>query len=327
MRLVRVELSRFRARVLLWCVSAGMVGLAVVLVLTGWSSTRPPNAAELRDARTYYEQALEDWKDNGDQMLADCLDQQSQDPDPKADYGCSSMEPKLEQYLPYTPTLGDDGISRIREISLAVVLASALMAVSFVAAEFSTGAISNWLTFAPRRGRVYVSKVVAALLGVVPVAALTVLVAAGGTVLAFRTNGLADDVPAPVWHRLLDTSLRLLALAPMAALLGAALAFLLRHTAAVLGTLVGWAVLWEGIVGNTVSWARPYTLTLSINAWVRGGTNYSVEDCSTRDDAGMLQCTWVDKHLGMAQAGWQLVGVAVVLALVALVVFRRRDVG
>ena len=73
------------------------------------------------------------------------------------------MEPQLENWL------GGGAVLRPRHLRACsrrsrslFVLAPLLLAGSFVSAEFSTGSIGNWLTFAPRRVRVYLSKVLAA---------------------------------------------------------------------------------------------------------------------------------------------------------------------
>jgi len=328
MNLLRVELSRFYARVLLWCVSGGLILVSLFVGFVAWNSSTPPSAAEVEQARSYYDQAVKDWAETGDQQIKDCEDSEAQakQDDPTADYGCDTMAPKLEYYLPYTPTLDSDGTRYLGQTSLAVVLAIGLMSVSFVAAEFSSGAIGNWLTFAPRRTPVFVSKLGAALIGSLPATILALAVAAGGVILAFSAHGLLDAATGEQWATFRDTALRILVLAPIAAASGVALAFLLRHTAAVLGVVIGWAVLWEGLLGSLVQSLRPYTIVFDIAAWVEGGTTYYVNDCSVRNDDGTFGCRTIEHTLHMTQAGLQLGGLVVVLVVVALLVFRRRDV-
>ncbi|MBD8059896.1 ABC transporter permease subunit [Cellulomonas sp. JH27-2] len=326
MNLLRVELARFYARVLLWCVAVGLFVVSGLVVFDAWHSSRPPSAAAVAEAQTFYEQQLKDFEENGEQMVADCKDQQSQDPDPKADYGCDQMKPKLEYYLPYTPSFAGEGVRSLGNISMAILLVAGLMGTSFVAAEFASGAISNWLTFAPRRVPVFASKLGAAFLGVLPAVILAVGVTAGGIVLAYSSHGLLDGVTDAAWAGFRDTSLRLLAVGPIAAVAGAALAFLLRHTAAVLGVVIGWAVVWEGLLRSLIPTLQPYTVVLDVTAWVQGGTTYSVEDCGVRAPDGSMTCEYVEHTLHMTQAGLQLGGLVVVLVVVALLVFRRRDV-
>lgn len=327
-RLVRVELTRFFARILLGCVAVGLVVVSGLIVVEAWHSSAPPSAAALADAQTYYEQGLADWQDNHEQYEADCLDQLQQAKDNGDDttgWTCDNPAPRLQDYVNANPPFADAGESKLGALATPLVLGPALMAVSFVAAEFATGAISNWLTFAPRRNRVYLSKVVAAVLGVVPVVLLSTAVAAVGIWLAYRSHGTIGDLGSHGYRPYVDTALRLVALGLAFAAGGAALAFLLRHTAAVLGVVIGWAVVWEGVIGNTIEGMRPYTLSFDILAWVQGGASYYTNSC-VRGVGGGFECTSVEHVVSMSQAGWQLGGVVVGLVLVAWLVFRRRDV-
>ncbi|RHA38317.1 ABC transporter permease subunit [Cellulomonas rhizosphaerae] len=327
-RLVRVELARFFARILVWCVAVGLVAVSGLIVLDAWRSSSPPSAADLADAQTYYEQSLADWEANNDQYEADCLDQLQQAKDNGDDttgWTCDYPAPSLQDFVNADPPFAEAGQGKLSNLAIPLVLAPSLMAVSFIAAEFATGAISNWLTFAPRRNRVYWSKVVAAVLGVAPAVLVSTAVAAFGIWLAYRSHGTIGDLGPHGYRPYVDTSLRLVALGLGFAAGAAALAFLLRHTAAVLGAVIGWAVVWEGVIGSAVSGMRPYTLSFDIVAWVQGSASYYVDECSRAED-GTMQCVGVEQVTHMTQAGLQLGGVVVALVLVAWVVFRRRDV-
>jgi len=327
-RLVGVELSRFFARILLWCVAVGLLAVSGLVVVEAWRSSSPPSAADIATAQGYYEENLAYWQDNHEKDEADCLEQLQAAKDAGDDttgWTCEMPAPSLQDFLGSNATFAEAGQGKLGALAIPLVLGPSLMAVSFIAAEFATGAISNWLTFAPRRNRVYVSKILAAILGVVPVVLVSTAVAAVGIWLAYRSHGTIGDLGPDGYRPYVDTALRLVALGVGFAAGAGALAFLLRHTAAVLGAVIGWAVVWEGVVGNAVSGMQPYTLTLNILAWAQGGASYYVEEC-TRDAAGMVQCSGVEQVLHMTQAGWQLAGVVVALVLVAWVVFRRRDV-
>src|SRR5690606_27454964 len=102
-----------------------------------------------------------------------------------------------------------------------------------------TGAISTWLSFEPRRVRVYTSKLLAAALGVLPVVVLAVAVFIAGSTLVARHFDLAGTMTGADRQDIAWMGLRVVGLAAMAALVGAALGVLLRHTAAVLGLGVG----------------------------------------------------------------------------------------
>ena len=170
-----------------------------------------------------------------------------------------------------------------------------------MAAEFSTGSIGNWLTFAPRRVRVFLSKMLAAALAIVPVAAVAVGLVLGGSWLFYRhfdtleAAAVETDLSSPV-----HVALRIVALAPVVALIGAGLGFLVRHTAAVLGTLLGWLVLVEAILANQVQSLRPWTLTTNVSAWVEGGTEYFISECTT--SATGQSCAYAPHFLSQTHA-------------------------
>ncbi|WP_421742966.1 ABC transporter permease subunit [Cellulomonas sp.] len=330
-RLLRVELDRFASRAL---IRAGVVAVLVICcfaVVSAWNAAAPPSQAEQDQARVYYEQALTDWEQNGEQYIADCraqeeADKETADDPGLVDYGCDEMTaPKLQDWIGGAPSFGRDTAALLTSLSLLLVLAPVLLAGSFVSAEFSTGSIANWLTFAPRRVRVYLSKVLAAGLGIIPVAAVGVAIVLGGSWLAYRNfdtiNAEAStDLDSPV-----AVALRLVALTPVVAVLGAALGFLARHTAAVLGVVLGWVVLVEGILVNWVQALRPWTLTLNISAWVSGSAPYWTQECTTT--ASGRSCQSVEHVLSQTQGAVYLLVVTAVVAGVALLVFRRRDVG
>lgn len=330
-RLLRVELDRFASRTL---IRVGVVAVLVIscfAVVSAWNSASPPSQAEQDQARVYYEQALTDWEQNGEQYVADCRAQEETDrataEDPAmVDYGCDDMTaPELAQWIPARPTFDRDTVVLLTSVSALFVLAPVLLAASFVSAEFSTGSIGNWLTFAPRRVRVYLSKVVAAALAVVPVALVAVAIVLGGSWAAYRhfdtiNAGASTDLGSPI-----AVALRIVALTPVTAVIGAALGFLARHTAAVLGVVLGWLVLVETILVNWVQHLQPWTLGLNVSAWVSGGATYFTLECTTT--ASGRSCQSVEHVLSQTQGAVYLLVLTAVVAGVALLVFRRRDVG
>jgi ABC-2 type transport system permease protein len=329
-RLLWVELDRFASRTLI------RLGVVAVLVICGlatfsaWQTAAPPSQAERDQAQTYYEHALADWEKTGEQQVADCKEAEAAEKDASGnvdtDYGCDSMEPQLENWLGPAPSFDRDTTALLTTLSALFVLAPLLLAGSFISAEFSTGSIGNWLTFAPRRVRVYLSKVLAAGLAIIPVTAVGVGLVLAGSWLSygyFDTLGAGatgTGVSSPV-----HVALRVVALAPVIALAGAALGFLARHTAAVLGIVLAWLVLVEGILASQVQALRPWTVATNVSAWVAGGNDYYLTQCTT--SAGGQVCEYVPHFLPQTQAAAYLGAFALVVALAALLVFRRLDVG
>ena len=336
-RLLGVELRRFASRTLLWVVALGLVAVAAFGAFTAWEASRPPSAAQEAALRADFDRAVAEWEENGDQWLAECRESEeaeraAQEDLPaeervEIDYGCDQMAvPRWEDWggSPSSFAFTFPG-SFVQQATL-YLLAALVMATSFVAAEFSTGAMGNWLTFAPRRGQVFTSKVLGATLGVLPSAAVALAVTIGASWFAYSLNGALGEVTGEVWTEIASIALRVLALSAVAAVIGASLAFVLRHTAAVLGAVIAWAVVVEGIVANGLVQAlRPYSLILAIQAWVAGGTTYWRQVC-TRDARGGQSCEGIEETVSMAQGAIEIGIVALLLVLVAALVFRRRDV-
>ena len=233
------------------------------------------------------------------------------------------------------PKLEDFGkpLSNFSALSSDILLVAGLLlafvgfvvGAGFMAAEFSTGWIGLWLTFEPRRMRVYASKLAAVCLGLIPVTIAVLSLLTAGTWLIVEHFGSTADTTAAVWGDLGRMAARSVGLALTAAAVGAASGALLRHTAAVLGVAMGYLVLIEGILGSLVQASRPWLLQLNITAWLQHGATYMVEKCVT-DSRGIYSCTGVDKVLSFGHAAAYLcVLVAFIVALAALV-FRRRDV-
>ena len=330
-RLLRVELDRFASRTL---IRLGVIGVLVVCCLalaSAWSTASPPSQAELDQARVYFEQSRADWEENGEQYVADCraqeeADKETADDPGMIDYGCDQMQaPQLADWMGGAPSFERDTAVLLTSVSILFVLASLLLAGSFVSAEFSTGSIGNWLTFAPRRVQVYLSKVLAAALAIIPVAAVGVGIVLGGSWLVYRYfDTLGEASAGPGSGSPVETALRLVALTPVVAVVGAALGFLARHTAAVLGVVVGWVVLVEALLVGRVQELRPWTMALNVSAWVQGGAPYYTQTCTTT--ATGRSCEGVEHVLSQTHGGLYLLVAAAVVAGAALLVFRWRDV-
>jgi len=326
-RLLRVELRRFRHRITLWLVAGGLVAVAVLTVGSAWSWAVPPTDEELAQRQQFYEQSLADWEEHGEEMVADCREQEAaaRTTQPDVDFGCDMMAPRLEDYLGSQLTFADSGLGLVEQMMLPIAFAAGLMAASFVGAEASSGSLGTWLTFAPRRVPVYLSKLGAAVLGVLPPTVLALAVATGGGWAVFAVHGTVGDAGAEVWTRILQADGRLVVVAVVAAVLGVALAFLVRHTAAVLGVVVGWAVVVEGLLRNLVPAVAPMTAQVNLAAWASAGTEYGTTECRTGVD-GMQVCDWVSHEVSMTHGGLLLAAAAVVVTVVSVLVLRVRDV-
>lgn len=326
-RLVRVELTRFRSRVLLWCVAGGLVLISGALVVLAWTDSRPPSDTALAQQRASYEQAVADWEEHGEEWLADCekgeAEEQERQDDPSIDFFCEDMEPSWDSFS-WQATFADQAPSYIGTLLMPLALGALLMGVSFVAAEISTGALGTWLTFVPRRTRVYLSKLAAVAVGVLPSALLATGLVLVGSWLAYLGHDAMGATTSATWEGLLHTSGRMLVAVVLLAVVGVAIGALTRHTAAGLG-----AIAVVGILDQMVTALRPalspWSPLFALRAWVQGGAEYGVNVCEPAED-GTIQCEWIAHTVTQTHAGIVLAVVAVALTVVALLVFRRRDV-
>jgi ABC-2 type transport system permease protein len=327
MRLTRVELRRLFSRRLTSIAILGALVIAGLLLFGSYQSAKPLTGAELGQQRAQFDQAHKDWVANGEQQRKDCLATltEAQKTDPKSVNPCNQMEPRWANWGKPVAKFSEVMPGVLRDGSYLLTFVSFLAGAGFVAAEFSSGSIASWLTFEPRRLRVYSSKLGAAGLGLLPLAvALLALLTAGAWLIVGHFASTAGTTPK-VWGNLAQIGGRATALAVAGALTGAAMGVLFRHTAAVLGVAVGYLVLVEGIFGQALQGSQPWLLRLNFNAWLQHGTKYYISSCTT-DAPGNYACQGVEKILTFGHSSAYL-GVLVVLIVgFAALVFRRRDV-
>lgn len=265
-------------------------------------------------------------------MVEECRQQQAAERDRSGDqtldFGCDaqSQTPTLEQMgivLPVADTI-TEGIITVGALVLAFV--ALLVGAGFVGAEFGSGSMGQWLTFQPRRLRVAASKLAAAAVGGTALAALGLVLANLGARMVAVVNRPDSDLQLPeappLGEPLWALGLRTLALALGAGVVGAALALLLRHTAAVIGLVLGFAVVVEGIVVQSFLQGRlqQWSVLKNIEAFIDKGTTYFAETCSA------TECQQAQQTLTYTHGWVYLLCVLVLVVLVGLVAFRRRDV-
>lgn len=329
MRLLAVEVRRLRARSLLVALVLVAVGIIGLVLAGAWMSARPLSPAQLEEAQRQYELAAADWEEHGEEMIADCREQEEREEELTGidqDFGCDTMTaPQEEWFIPQSTELAETFGTLLGGTAMLVVLVALVLGTTSTAAEMSTGSMSTWLTFVPQRLRVLSSKVGAAVVVAVPVAVLLLAVLITGLYVVHAAQGALGDLDADVWADVAWTCLRITVLSAVIAGVGAALGVLLRHTAAVLGVVVGWVLVVEGILGGLVPRLSPFLVRTGVAGVVNDGTSYWVNECEVTADGTMCQGTEVFVSVGQSVL---VVAVVTVLVLgVTAVVFRRRDVG
>jgi len=326
-RLLGVELRRLFSRRLVILAMAGAVAVSALLLLGVWQSSQPMSAEAREQATAAYESQLADWEENGEQMMAQCREDEEREREASGqdvDFRCEDMEPQKEWYFYTAPPLQDSLPGVLTGASYQVLFLAFLVGATFTAAEVSTGSLGNWLTFEPRRTRVYASKLLAAAVGVLPVTAVLLAAVVAGAWGIAGSFGLAEGMTARHWSDTGATALRILALSALVAAVAAALGFLLRHTAAVLGVAVGYVAVVELMLKGFLGRFQPWMVVKNVEGWVERGATYYVNVCTT--DANGTACEFTEKSLAYGHSVTYVLALTVLLVLAGALVFRRRDV-
>lgn len=199
-------------------------------------------------------------------------------------------------------------------------LAALMIAGSFIGAEFSSGSISNWLSFVPRRIPVFGSK----LLTIGVFSALFSGACGALTLGAAVVLARAHDVPLEQIAKLTAMTARGLIPAVALAVIGFCVGLIARHTAAAIGVLLGYLFLWfvRNALLAELPWAQkltPWTPEGNLSAVVGNGSTYGVViDEQTYET--------VERHISLAHGIGYWAVVVGVLAVITGLIFRRRDV-
>jgi ABC-2 type transport system permease protein len=323
-RLFRAELLRIRSRRLTWVALGAVLVVVVLTQLAVFFSVRPLSAEELDQSRVQFEQAQQDYQQNKaeyDRQAQQCRD------DGGSEEECNYFVPRQEDYVARSVATFSEAASLAVTVTVFVTALSLLfLSASLVGADFSTGALSNWLSFIPERTKVYVSKLVAIVLaGAVATAVLggLALALAGlATVLAGGDVQGVEPGAAMVGRGVL--------VGVVAVLLGFGIAMLTRHTIAAVGAVL--AYLFLSFVYNIVSFAVPAVQGLqgglpenhALALLNNGHTYYTFVNEPTA--SGEFEERPIEHTITMAEAGVYWAVLLGVLVAVTLVVFRRRDV-
>lgn len=313
MHLIRAEIARYRSRRLVWIGLLAIVVAVAAYQLVFASEVQPPSAAQRAEAEQYVRQDQLDWDQNHEQYEKDCVDSGMSAAD------CAYPRPTVDNYL-YVVEF-DEAASVSLLLGVAVSgLGLFLISASFIGAEMSTGAIGNWLSFVPQRGKVFTAKLVVTALAAAATGALAIALTLSADVVIARTFGVATTgLPT-----LIDQGLRSLIVIAGLAILGYCIGLLTRHTAAAIGVILGYVVVWyaRAIASSspTVAGLTPWFPETNISAIINHGTKYQVPVVK------LNEIEYVERSLSFNQGlTYWLVLLAVAIA-VSVVVFRRRDV-
>ncbi len=311
MRLFRVELRRFLSRRAIIVVMV-LGGLACGAIAAGiLYETRPPSAADLAGAQRDVDQINQDRFTQ--RRLDRCVEKTGEVERCERRWLLTVDEYFYREKL--SPAQFKGWLIPMAGVAAAVAF---LLGATFVGADFSSGSVGTQLLFEPNRLKVWAAKAGAAAVGSAAFAALT-LALTNGVIWFFAKSwdrpfrdGLGGD-----WSAALG---RGVVLASAAAVGGYALVTLARHTAAALGVLAVYGIAGEAVLRNVWTGSEKWLFSNHVLAWVGGDFKRQVYvECFQGCPPVILNFTkpFAATYMGL---------VLLVVALISLLVFRRRDV-
>lgn len=305
MRLLAAEANRLLSRRMIWAVVAGIIATAGLVGVTGYFSMRPPSAADVQQQQQMR-----------DQFLADCTASGTSAAD------CAQQIKGMVQEVPTHDSVMKNADAMSGTIGGFLAL---LLGASFIGAEYRSGALGNWLTFVPQRGRVFAAKAITVAAAALAIGVLAVGAAALVTTLILRFYYPTIALDAHT----LEQAARAALVVMVQGLVGFVAALVARHTIAALGVMFGASII-EQILGGVAmtvrgaDWLMPLLPTSNVNAFVQNGYTYQLLNMTNTAQGSEVHFT--DKLLPFVN-GAAYVGIGTLIVLVgALLVFRRRDV-
>jgi ABC-2 type transport system permease protein len=322
--LVRAELLRIRSRRLTWVALGAVLVVILLTQLAVYSSVRPLTAGELAESRSAFEQAQQDYAQNKaeyDRQEQQCRDEGGTEEE------CDYFEPRQEDYVARSVSTFSQAADLAVTVTVFLAALSLLfLSASLVGADFSSGAMANWLSFLPERTKVYVSKLVAAVLAGAVLTGVLSALALGLTTVVTRIAGAEVEQSGAAWAMVGRGVL----VGVVAVLLGFGIAMLTRHTIAAVGAVL--AYLFLSFVYNILIFLVPAVQGLqgvlpenqALALLNRGHTYVTYVNEAT--SSGQFEQRPVEHTITMVESGLYWLVLLGALVAVTLVVFRRRDV-
>ncbi|HZM76617.1 MAG TPA: ABC transporter permease subunit [Candidatus Limnocylindrales bacterium] len=231
---------------------------------------------------------------------------------------CESLKPRAvpEEYLYGVFTFAHEIKNLIYFLTAFLALFGFLVAASSIGSELHSGSVVNLLLWRPNRTAVLGAKLGVALGFVAVVSVVFTLVYIGTFYgLAAWVGWVGHTEDRGFWIDLILVCMRGITLALVLSAIGFAIATIGRHTAAALGSLIGYIIVWElGArlivetlnVDNSNTSRDQWFLASHVIAWMSGRDGYSL---TTFADATMT-----------------LAVIVAALTALAFISFRRRDI-
>ena len=318
-RLIWAEVTRLLSR--------RLTGIAMIVILLGVAGYQlvvndalsAPSGDELAAAERSYQQAHQDWAAGREQYETECRDTGAP-PDE-----CVIPEPTLAEFTGDSTPFKEATSVALRLSTLFVALVTFTIAASFIGAEYTSGSITNWLTFVPRRSHVFWSKLLAVAGFAVLLGTLAATLVLGGSLMLARVHG--SDIEAI--PELAGVGVRGVLSVVVLAVLGFCVGLLTRHTAGAIGILLAALVVCFvriGVLGSQ-AWAQritPWTPEGNIGALIDKGYNYAVPVEMVTPDGVTVELVEGVVSLTHGLVYWSIILTLVIMG--SLLIFRHRDV-
>jgi ABC-2 type transport system permease protein len=318
-RLIGAEINRLRSRRFTIITLLAVLMILSIFQLQVNADVKPPSAAEVSANQAQYERDLQEWEQHHEEWEQQCVDAGQ----PKEQ--CAAVAPTKENYgLQAVPFSVIAQIGSLLAIYL-TGLAMFLVAASFIGAEFTTGAIANWLSFVPRRIPVFASKLITVATFALLVSGLaSAFVVAMAALLTSVHGGEVSGLQAR-----LSMAGRGVAVAGALAVVGFCMGLITRHTAAALGVLLGYLFVW--FIRNAVlaeqAWAQrltPWAPEANLAAIVNNGFQYATPVKKLTE--GGLSVEYLQREVSVVHGAVYWTVLLAGLIFLALLIFQRRDV-
>lgn len=313
MNLIKAETSRLLARRVTWIALALALAGCALALLGNWSGIQPISEQTKAQIAHDYEQYRQDWEQHKEDFCG-------------TDEACLNAPMSIDQYGPRALTFNQSVNNMASAASYFSFLAALVLGASLLAAEFATGSITNLLSFVPNRTAVLRAKLLVTAAASAVLGAVIIALAVGGATVEYLVaQGVTNTIGA---EEAMQLAGRGIALAVIGGVLGCTLAVVLRHTAAVVGVVLGYAF-FQGLLGAFIRLIKAPALLAYLpenNLSVILSGQYTIQYypdqvVATSEPIRPIEIALTWQH-GLVYWGALLGG----LVLTAWYLFKRRDV-
>ena len=311
----RSELLRARSRRLVPMMLVGGVLLILVALVIAGANSHKPTPEQIAAANAFNQK-----------QFAQCMKGRFLAPGEPVPGGFSSLEDFCREATTTAATT-DIGVQLrdapdiIEHTSTFTVLLAVVLGASLGGADWTAGTMATLLTWEPRRIRVLLIRALVVVLVIVAATLFLQIVLLGGFRLTVALRGSSVGAPSTWLGDAFQAILRVSAVASGIGLIAFAVAMVGRSTVAAVGALFGYLILFEGVIAGFRPTIQDRLVVRAAGVIVGQQPIYDQNASFTVAPGQSLPVL-----LGLTEATVVLIVYVAALLLVALFVFRARDV-